>query len=110
MKVWMLWLREDECGWTDTKAAWRQCATLEHLLCRKQPPSRHAKRASGAPAAGPHDFRYPMMLCAPEAILLDLLPDHVFVISAINQRVDFAVAGITEQPAAFNALAEKDVR
>ncbi len=39
MGPWVLWLREDECGWLDTKA-WRQYATLGHLLCRKQTPSR----------------------------------------------------------------------
>src|SRR6266704_7210617 len=68
-----LWVREDECGWADTKK----------------------------------DEGIPPRLCAR---LFDFFPDHVFIVSAINQRVNFAAAGITEQPAAFNALAEEDVR
>jgi hypothetical protein len=39
--------------------------------------------------------------------LTGLLPHDVFVVSPIDQRVDFTVSGVTEQNSAFDTFAEE---
>jgi hypothetical protein len=39
--------------------------------------------------------------------LTDLLPHDIFVVSPIDQRVDFIVSSVTEQDSAFDTFAEE---
>jgi hypothetical protein len=39
--------------------------------------------------------------------LTGLLPDDVFVITTVDERVDFPVSGVTEQNSAFDTFAEE---
>jgi hypothetical protein len=41
--------------------------------------------------------------------LLDFLPNHVFIVSAVNHGVDLAALGAPEQAPAFDALAKEYV-
>ena len=39
--------------------------------------------------------------------LMGLFPDDIFVVSSIDQRVDFTVGSVTEQNSAFDTFAEE---
>ena len=36
-----------------------------------------------------------------------LFPDHVFIVTTVDQRVDFTVGSLTEQNSAFDIFAEE---
>src|SRR5438093_4951802 len=41
--------------------------------------------------------------------LLGFAPDDIFVVSAIDERIDFSVIGVAKQNAALYTFAEKDI-
>jgi hypothetical protein len=47
---------------------------------------------------------------AAERFLIDLLPEHVFVVATIDERVDFAVGIAVEEAAAFHSRTKEHVR
>jgi hypothetical protein len=38
---------------------------------------------------------------------LDFLPNHILIVSPVNQGVHFAIVGVSKQDAPFNTLTEK---
>src|ERR1700686_3410634 len=83
-------------------------ASTGFAACEVEIDSRKSLTAKGAKNAK-KIFMIFFAIFAVKVLLPDPLPDHVLVISPINQDVDFAMLATRKKQAAFDTFAEKSI-